>query len=164
MGKILKLRVTKEQKEFVASNKWSLIEAYLALAEGETALPFGIYNGKTLIGFVMLSYDDDWTGYERENWMTSEVYKRYEGIKYYAIWRFMIDKKHQNKGYGREALKVVIDLIRTLPCGEAQYILLSYEPENVAAKRLYHSFGFEEPAEFAEYYEEGDEITALLKL
>ena len=30
---IVKLRVAKDQKDYIASNDWSLIDAYLALAE-----------------------------------------------------------------------------------------------------------------------------------
>ena len=44
---VLKLRVSKEQKEFVASNRDSMIDAYFALTE--EAIPvytFGIYLGK----------------------------------------------------------------------------------------------------------------------
>ena len=50
---IVKLRVTKEQRKFVASNNWSLIDAYLSLAEGKPVFPFGIYNGK---GAALLRY------------------------------------------------------------------------------------------------------------
>ena len=39
--------------------------------------------------------------------------------KSYLIWRFMIDKKYQGKGYGKEALQLALDYIRTFPVGEA---------------------------------------------
>lgn len=48
---------------------------------------------------------------------------------FYYIWRFMIDKKYQKRGYGKEALKLAINFIRTFPCGKAEYCVLSYEPE-----------------------------------
>ena len=163
VGGIVRLRVAKEQRNFVASNDWSLIDAYLSLAEGKPVFPFGIYHGKTLVGFIMMDYGDDWTGYEREAWINSEDYKFFEGKKYYYVWRFMIDKKYQGRGYGKEAMKLALDFIRTFPCGKAEYSALSYEPENEVAKKLYASFGFKEilgPG----YYEEGDEITAVLKL
>ena len=160
---VVKLRVTKEQKEFVASNKWSLIDAYLSLADGEPVFPFGIYNGKTPVGFVMLSYFNDWTGYEREAWLKSEDYKFYKDKYFYYIWRFMIDKRFQNRGYGREAMRLVLDFIKTFPCGKTEYCVLSYDPNNVVAKKLYSSFGFVELNEPG-YYEEGDEVSAVLKL
>lgn len=160
---IVKLRVSKEQRNYVASNNWSLIDAYLSLAEGKPVFPFGIYNGKTLVGFIMISYYTDWSGYEREAWLNSEAYQFYQGKPYYYIWRFMIDKRFQRRGYGKEALKLATDFIRTFPCGEAEYCVLSYEPSNEAAKNFYCSFGFTELNEPG-YYEEGDEISAIMKL
>ena len=77
------------------------------------------------------------------------------------IWRFMIDKNHQKKGFGKEALRLVLEYISTFPCGKAKYCWLSYEPENKAAKALYSSFGFEERPE---YYIEGAEMPAILRL
>lgn len=160
--KVLKLRVTKEQENFVASNDYSLIHAFLALSDGDKVYAFAIYKGKTVIGFIQIGYSDDWTGEEYEEWLASDEYKSYEGKYYYFIWRFMIDKKYQNKGYGRETIKQVLDLIKTFPDGKAEYVLLSYEPNNEVAKKLYASFGFVE--HFNEYIKEDDEITALLKL
>ena len=40
---IVKLRVAKEQKEYVASNEWSLVDAYLSLAKGEPVFPFDLH-------------------------------------------------------------------------------------------------------------------------
>ena len=77
----------------------------------------------------------------------------------YSLWRFMIDRKYQNRGYGREALRLALDFVRTLPCGEAEYCELSYEPENTVARDLYRSFGFVETGDM-----DGDEIIAVLKL
>ena len=50
-----------------------------------------------------------------------------------------------------------------MPCGKAEYCVFSCEPENEAAKNLYSSFGFSELNEPG-YYEEGDEISAVLRL
>ena len=160
---IIKLRVSKEQREYVASNEWSLVDAYLSLAKGEPVFPFGIYNGKTPVGFVMISYFNDWSGYKRDAWLNSKDYHFYKDKYFYYIWRFMIDKKYQKRGYGKEALKLAIDFIRTFPCGKAEYCVLSYEPENMTAKKLYSSFGFTELNEPG-YYGEGDEISAVLRL
>ena len=160
---IVKINVSKEQRKYVASNNWSLIDAYLSLAEGEPVFPFGIYNGKTLVGFIMISYDNDWTGYERDAWLNSDAYRFYKDKYYYYVWRFMIDKRFQGRGYGREALRLAIEFMRTFPCGEAEYCVLSYGQSNETAKKLYRSFGFEE-LNAPGYYEEGDEISAVMKL
>ena len=79
----------------------------------------------------------------------------------YYIWRFMIDKKYQKNGYGKEAPKLALDFIRTSPCGKAEYCWLSYEPENEVARKLYLSLGFEEKPELCR---EDEEIPAVLKL
>ena len=71
----------------------------------------------------------------------------------------MIDKRYQGRGYGREAIRLALDFIRTWPCGKAEYCEISYEPENENAAKLYHSMGFEENGET-----DGDEIVAVLKL
>ena len=160
--KVLKLRVTKEQENYVASNKASLIHAFLESSEGTPVYAFAIMNGKTVVGFMQIMYGDDWTGYEREDWLNSETFKEYEGKPYYYIWRFMVDKKYQQRGYGREALKQTLDFIKTFPNGKADYVLLSYEPANEVGKKLYGSFGFEEV--FKEYLHDDDEVTAMLKL
>ena len=71
----------------------------------------------------------------------------------------MIDKNHQKRGYGREAVKLALNFIKTFPCGKAEYCWLSYEPENEVASRLYRSFGFAETGEM-----DGEELIAILKL
>ena len=73
----------------------------------------------------------------------------------------MIDKKYQGNGYGKEAMKLAIDFIKTYPSGKTDYCWLSYEPENEVARKLYLSLGFEERLDL---YEEGMEIPAMLKL
>ena len=161
---VLKLHVAKNQEDFVATNSTSLIQAFLALSDDEPVFAFAIYNDDTVVGFIQISYDDDWTGYEREDWLSSDAYKKWEGIKYYYIWRFMIGEEYQGRGYGKSAIAKIIEFIKTYPCGEADYIALSYERSNEVAKKLYFSLGFYEPEDFVPYYEEDDEITAILKL
>ena len=159
---VLKLKVTKEQENYVASNKASLIHAFLEVSEGTPVYAFAIMNGKTIVGFMQIMYGNDWTGYEREDWLSSDLYKQYEGKPYYDIWRFMIDKKYQKRGYGREAFKQTLDFIKTFPAGKAKYVLLSYNPENEVGRSLYGSFGFNEV--FKEYLHDDDEVTAMLKI
>ena len=146
---ILKLHVSEEQAEFVADNEFSLVDAYLTIADGRQVFPFGIYNGNEPVGFIMLSYDyvDD----------VEETPSISRGN--YLLWRFMIDKDQQRKGYDREAIKLVLDFMRTFPCGKADYCWLSYEPENEVARQLYRSVGFVENGEKC-----GDEIVAAIKL
>lgn len=147
---VIKLRVSKEQKSFVAKNSDSIIDAYFAMTEDKKSVYiFGIYNGKKPVGFLMISYNCDW----RENLDFAK--------NSYYIWRFMIDRRYQGNGYGRAALKLAIDFVRTAPCGKAEYCWLSYEPENEIARKLYLSMGFEEKLELCK---EDEEIPAVLKL
>ena len=152
---ILNLHVNKEQRNFVATNKDSLVHACLAMtADGKQVFPFGIYKDKKAVGFIMIGYDigeDDGTE-PCADWFLRNSY---------FIWRFMIDKRYQRKGYGREALRLAIDFIRTFPCGEAAYCWLSFEPKNEVARKLYLSLGFEEKPELCK---EGEEIPAVFKL
>ena len=163
VDKIMDLRVARDQKHFLGSNAQSLALAYITLSEGAPVYPFAVYCGKTPVGFIMIDYENDWTGYGRDAWLNSEDYKLYQGKPFYYIWRFMIDKRYQHRGYGRAALQCAIDFIKTFPCGAAEYCVLSYTWENQAAKGFYRSFGFTELKEPG-YYEEGDEISAVLKL
>jgi len=131
--KICNLHVGEKQKDFVADNKDSLVEAYVTIAKGEVALPFGLFDDDMPIGFVMIGYD---------NVEENEIRGVFGNT--YSIWRFMIDERYQGKGYGKQALQLAIDYISTFPKGPSEYIYLSYEHENTGASTLYHSFGFEE--------------------
>ncbi|MBO4394655.1 MAG: hypothetical protein J5800_09965 [Spirochaetales bacterium] len=80
-AKICRLRVTKEQDDYVARNERSLVHAYIALSQGEIKpYPFGIYLGKKPIGFVMIGYngcgpsDICWLSYEPENEAAKKLY------------------------------------------------------------------------------------------
>ena len=59
-----------------------------------------------------------------------------------VIYRFMIDRRHQGKGYGRAALAKALDEIRAIP--RVSKVSISYMPDNPVAKPFYASFGFVE--------------------
>ena len=146
---ILKLTVSEAQKNYVAANDISIIEAYTAITGNGYAFPFGIYDGNRPVGFLMIGFDVD------DYWTDAPEIARGN----YNLWRLMIDKTCQNRGYGREAVQLALDFIRSLPCGEAEYCWLSYEPENEAARKLYRSYGFEETGDM-----DGEEVIAVLRL
>ena len=110
------LSVADDQKNFVANNAFSMAEASFE----EEAWFRAIYAGDTPVGFAMLF----------ENHEKNE----------YGVWRFMIDKEHQGKGYGRAALQLLIDRIKSYP--NAKVMELCVVPENVGAIKLYTSMGF----------------------
>ncbi|MBO7472581.1 MAG: GNAT family N-acetyltransferase [Ruminococcus sp.] len=146
---IIGLSVDESQRKFVADNKTSIIEAYAAMTGGGQVFPFGIYDGDTPVGFVMIGFGTD------------EYWEDPPQIAYnnYNIWRFMIDRHFQNKGYGKAALKLALDFIHTYPCGNAEKCWLSYEEENIVAQNLYRSFGFEPNGE-----KDGEETIAIIAL
>lgn len=146
---ILKLKVSGNQRSFVASNDTSIIEAYMAITGNGYAFPFGIYEDDVAVGFLMIGFDVD------DYWEDAPEIAKGN----YNLWRLMIDKEFQGKGYGKEAVRLVLEYIKTLPCGKAKYCWLSYKPDNEVAKRLYSSFGFAETGEM-----DGEEAIAVLKI
>ena len=146
---ILELKVSEKQKAFVAGNDVSIIEAYTSITGNGQVFPFGIYEGVVPVGFLMIGFGTD------DCWDDAPAIAHGS----YDLRRLMIDAKHQGKGYGKEALKLALEFIRTFPCGKADYCWLSYEPENEAARNLYRSFGFVETGE-----KDGEELIAVLKL
>ena len=130
---VVALTVTPEQAEFVAPNLNSIAEAYLE----PTWTPLAIYAGDDLVGFTLFGRDNE-TG----RWW---------------LMRYMIDARHQGKGYGTAALPIVIDLmVERHGCGE---IFLGYAPANDVAGRLYEQIGFVPTGE-----EQGGKIVARLSL
>ena len=130
----LNLKVSDNQENFVASNIYSLAQAWVFY---ETAYPFAIYanDTNTMVGFIMMGF-----------------YKP-KGI--YNIWRFMIDERFQGKGYGREAILLAIKYLKEKY--NVQEIFLSFEPDNVVAEKLYSSVGFQRTGEV----EDGEIVMCL---
>lgn len=146
--KVCTLEPFDEQKDFVAENIQSLAEAYATRNEGNNALPLAVYKDDELIGFVMIGKGT--VGNEEESDLIKENY---------CLWRLMIDKKFQGKGYGKQTMDAVMALIRTFPFGEAKKVWLSYEPENTRARDIYNKYGFAENGEMC-----GNEIVAVYEL
>lgn len=146
--KVCALEPFDEQKDFVAENIQSLAEAYATRNEGNNALPLAVYQEDELIGFVMIGKGT--VGNEEESDLIKENY---------CLWRLMIDRKFQGKGYGKQTMDAVMALIRTFPFGQAQKVWLSYEPENTRAKEIYNKYGFVENGEMC-----GNEIVAVYDL
>ena len=146
---LLKLTVADEQKSFVAGNDVSIIEAYTTITANGHAFPFGIYDGEKPVGFLMIGFDVD------DYWDDAPEIANGN----YFLWRLMIDEEYQGKGYGKEAVRLAMEYINTLPCGAAEYCWLSYEPENETARKLYRSFGFAETGDM-----DGEELISVLKL
>ncbi|MBR6185305.1 MAG: GNAT family N-acetyltransferase [Clostridia bacterium] len=122
---ILALSV-REDQPFVAPNDVSLRQADEANAENPgVARPFGIWADGRLVGFCMFAFAPEEEDPEDRYW----------------LWRFMIDKSEQDKGYGQAALQ---EIIRYFKKNGADRLYLSTEPENERGLHIYHKAGFRE--------------------
>ena len=133
------LEVADGQKQYVASNKKSLETAMLEEYR-EIARPFAIYADGKLAGFTMFAFELDSNDPNDRYW----------------LWRFMIDKDSQGKGYGSLALEKIIDYFRS---NGADHILLSTKETNTVALSLYKRYCFVETGEM-----NGEEIVLRLNL
>lgn len=73
------------------------------------------------------------------------------------IYRLMIDRAHQGKGYGRAAMRRLIERLEQLEGSER--IRISYQDHNSVARNLYRSLGFVEL-----YTDTTGKVTAGLEL
>jgi diamine N-acetyltransferase len=122
LGAILKLDVSDEQKRFVAPNAVSIAQAHFS----EYAWFRAIYADDVPVGFVMLYLDQD--------------------KPLYGVWRFMVDQEHQRKGYGGEAMRQVIEYVKSLP--KAGELVVSYGPGERNPSPFYERFGFVDTGEW----------------
>ena len=124
IAEILKLEVFDNQKSFVATNNSSIIEAYIVITENNDVFTFGIYKDDTPIGFLMIGFDVN-----SDDECAPRIAKGN-----YNIWRLMIDKKFQGRGFGKKAMDLALEFINTFPCGTAKYCWLSYKSDNAVAR------------------------------
>lgn len=113
---ICRLQASDTQRKDVLDNATSLAESlfYSHLRSR------GIYVGEEPVGFLM--WED----------------KPEDGS--YFLWRLMVDKNHQNKGYGREALLQLIELVRKRP--GARELKTSFVPGPEGPEGFYRRLGF----------------------
>lgn len=110
------LKVAADQTGFIETVAECLKEASL----DSQWHPCGILDGGQLVGFLMAG----WIKQEQRCWLD----------------RFLIDVRFQRRGYGRTALKLVLNQIFAHP--EIDAVYLSLYAENKAALCLYQTFGF----------------------
>jgi diamine N-acetyltransferase len=114
---IIDLEVSKEQEDQVSPNSISIAEGNYR----KGAWFKGIYHKETPVGFVMLDI----------NTATKECH----------LWRYMIAKEHQGKGYGKDAMTQVIAFVKSL--SGIDKFLTSYVPkEKDGADGFYKALGF----------------------
>jgi diamine N-acetyltransferase len=139
VGAVTRLSVTPSQQGFVASNAVSLAEALFS----DEAWYRAIYDGDELVGFVMLA---------DETLRTEPPAEPNIGL-----WRLMIDQRYQGRGFGREAMRLVVDHVRSRP--GVRYFYTSYVPGPGGPGPFYLGLGFEPNGEI-----EDGEVVVLYPL
>lgn len=110
------IKLNEEQRKQLSSKE--RIEKAL---KDDNILAFNILKEDSLIGFAM--------------------FRRYSDNGYF-LWNYAIDIKYQNKGYGTEALKSIIDYL-TIEYNVCE-ITTTYTWWNEIAKHIYKKIGFKE--------------------
>lgn len=122
------LKVREDQKKFVAASTVILARAYAFRNMRSRALL--ICDGETAVGMV-LYYDCP-------------------DLAVYNFSELFIDERYQGRGYGKAAVKMVLDTMKQ--DGKYTRVDTCYIEGNDAAGKLYESFGF------TEIDRDGDEI------
>jgi RimJ/RimL family protein N-acetyltransferase len=117
------LKVADDQKDFIGTADWILALAYADRAQNAHAM--AIVMGEKPIGLVM----------------TSEFTQENEPGFYYLP-QFFIDVRYQRRGYGRQALKLVLDKLSAEKRFDS--VRLDVDHADIAAISLYRSLGFHE--------------------
>jgi GNAT superfamily N-acetyltransferase len=120
---VLALRCTPDQERFVTSVADSLTEA----DEYPQANPWfrAVYAGGRTVGFVMLS------------WNVEPRPPEINGP--WLLWTLLIDHRHHGKGYGREVVRQIVELVRGQGGTE---LLTSYVPGEGGPAAFYARLGF----------------------
>lgn len=110
------LEVAPEQSDFVTSNAVSIAQSKVQ----PECIPLAVYDDELMVGLLMYCIDED----DGEYW----------------IYRMMIDKDYQSKGYGKKTMQLLLDRIKEDKTRNK--IFLGVHKESVAAVSLYECFGF----------------------
>jgi diamine N-acetyltransferase len=116
--------LTEYQKTCVAPNMVSLAQAYVHY---DRAWPRAIYVDDEVVGFVMLAlHDDDIPNDDQPA---------------YFLWRFMMAKEHQQKGYGRRVLDMIVNKCRE---DHIKTLYTSAEFQGDQPLQFYLKYGFKD--------------------
>ncbi|ERJ59878.1 GNAT family N-acetyltransferase [Sphingobacterium paucimobilis] len=119
-------------EEFICCNALSLAESkYFPDLQ-----PQALYDGEVPVGFIL------WGPYVNDQ-------------NNYWVLRYMIDYRHQGKGYGKRAFRLFIEELRMSEVISELY--LGLDPSNKKAISLYTSCGFE----FTGHEKDGEKVYRL---
>ncbi len=127
------LTVSPSQRGFVDGVRESLAEA----EESAALRPWirAVYAGDVAVGFLMIA--DDLPCH-----CTAIPWR-------YYLWRMLIDRRYQGHGYGRAALNLLCDYLRTRP--GADWLYTSVVPGPGSPLGFYRAYGFDETGEWFDH-------------
>jgi diamine N-acetyltransferase len=120
---VLALRVAPEQERFVGSVRDALADA-AAYPHAKPWYRAVAVDGEP-VGFVMLSWDVE--------------PQPPEIIGPWFLWKLLIDQRHQDRGYGSQAVRQIAALVRAQGAAE---LLTSYVPQGGGPAGFYAQLGF----------------------
>jgi GNAT superfamily N-acetyltransferase len=120
---VLALHVAPEQELFVGSVAGALADA----VEYPQARPWyrAVFAGSEPVGFVMVSWNVE--------------PQPPEIIGPWFLWKLLIDERYQGRGYGREVVRQIAELVQAQGATE---LLTSYVPEPGSPAGFYERLGF----------------------
>ncbi|HFI0631492.1 TPA: GNAT family N-acetyltransferase [Streptococcus suis] len=117
---VLQVSLAETDERKVASVEYSLAQAWLYKDSGQL-YPYAVMFGRKVVGFVLLSIQAE--------------------DKSYYVWRLLIDKNHQNRGYGKEVIRQVIGLAQEDSL--FQKVTMHYVIGNHKMRYILEKFGFQ---------------------
>ncbi len=115
----IKLSLLPEQEGNLAPNAYTIAESKFELHHHVRA----IYKDSEVIGMLSYCYEDDPLD-----------------LELYWLFRFMLDKDHQGKGYASKVLKLVQ---KEVISSGGKRLRTMCKPTNITASQVYQKFGFE---------------------
>ncbi|HEL2383166.1 TPA: GNAT family N-acetyltransferase [Streptococcus suis] len=117
---VLEVSLSAADERKVASVEYSLAQAWLYKDNGQL-YPYAVMFGRKVVGFVLLSIQEE--------------------AKSYYVWRLLIDKNHQNRGYGKEVIRQVVGLAQE--DSMCQKVTMHYVIGNHKMRYILEKFGFQ---------------------
>ena len=122
---VIDLELNEEQKKYIESNVYTIAESTVSQYSHLTHHR-AICVDEKVVGFVQYQFG------EIGEWDEDEC----------TIWRFMIDRRHQNTGIGKIAMGLLLQEIKAHE--RCKLVDIYYDPKNEPAKKLYAYHGFKE--------------------
>ncbi|HFI0564386.1 TPA: GNAT family N-acetyltransferase [Streptococcus suis] len=116
---VLEVSLSAADERKVASVEYSLAQAWL-YKDNRELYPYAVLSGQKVVGFVLLSIQED---------------------KNYYVWRLLIDKEYQNRGYGKEVIRHILSLAKE--DSSCQKVSVNYVIGNHKMRYILEKLGFQ---------------------